>query len=240
MNSEISDSKPQQSESEDVGSLLVDEIVQWVAKAIIEGHLAPGADLNSVELARRFHTSRTPVREALLILSREGLVEWSPRRRPRVSALTLKEVRELYQLRATLFSMVAVSIVEQATEAQLAELWQVQAELAAAAAEGDVDRYFWANVAFRDKELLLSNNAVIKQVLDSLRLRTHRLRHLSASLPGRLQRSCADHERLCQAYSDRDATLASALNRSLVMSALQGVEQAWGEPPVAGRHGETW
>ena len=46
----------------------------------------PGADLNSVELATRFGTSRTPVREALMLLEKEGLVEIPPRRRPRVCA----------------------------------------------------------------------------------------------------------------------------------------------------------
>jgi DNA-binding GntR family transcriptional regulator len=58
-------------------------------------------------------------------------------------------------------------------------------------------------------------------------MRTNRLRHLSTSLPGRLQRSCADHQRLCEAYAERDGTLAAALNRSIVMSALCAIEQAW-------------
>jgi DNA-binding GntR family transcriptional regulator len=205
----------------------VREIVDWVARAIIEGQLAPGDDLNSVELARRFGVSRTPVREALLILSREGLVEWSPRKRPRVSAITLKEVRENYQLRAELYALMSSAIVARATEADLARLWRAHAVLAAAAAAEDVDAYFWANVAFRDEELAASGNAIFKEVLDSLRLRTNRLRHLSTSMPGRMARSCADHQLLCRAYAERDATLAAALNRSIVLDGLRAIEQAW-------------
>src|SRR5688572_19053087 len=62
---------------------IVDDIVLAIGTDIIEGRLKPGDDLNSVELARTFGSSRTPVREALLTLEREGFVELSARRRPR-------------------------------------------------------------------------------------------------------------------------------------------------------------
>ena len=52
----------------------VGEIVDWVARGIIEGRLQPGDDLNSVDLAKRFNVSRTPVREALFVLNRERLL----------------------------------------------------------------------------------------------------------------------------------------------------------------------
>jgi len=109
-------------------------------------------------------------------------------------------------------------------------LWRAHKRLADAAVRKDVDGYFWANVAFRDEELRVSRNGIYKEVLDSMRLRTNRLRHLSTSLPGRLAKSCADHERLCEAYADGDGVLAAALNRSIVLSALQAIELAWGKP----------
>jgi DNA-binding GntR family transcriptional regulator len=205
----------------------VGEIVDWVARGIIEGRLQPGDDLNSVDLAKRFNVSRTPVREALFVLNRERLVDWSPRRRPRVSSMSLTEVREIYQLRVLLYGQVSLAIVEHATADDVDSLWRAHARLADAAAHADVDGYFWANVAFRDEELRVSRNGIFKEVLDSMRMRTNRLRHLSTSLPGRMQRSCADHQRLCEAYAERDGTLAAALNRSIVLSALQAIEQVW-------------
>jgi DNA-binding GntR family transcriptional regulator len=217
--------------ADETDSPRVAEIVDWVARGIIEGRLRPGDDLNSVDLAKRFSVSRTPVREALFVLSREGLVDWSPRRRPRVSTVNIKDVREIYHLRAVLYAQVSLAIVEQATEADIEALWQAHRRLAEVAACGDVDGYFWANVAFRDEELRISRNGIIREVLDTLRMRTNRLRHLSTSLPGRLQRSCSDHQRLCEAYAERDSTLASALNRSIVLGALQAIEQAWEKEP---------
>lgn len=205
----------------------VEEIIDWVARGIIEGRLAPGSDLNSVELARHFDVSRTPVREALFVLSREGLVDWMPRKRPRVSKIRLEDVRELYQLRAILYAQISCTIVERATAQEIARLWDAHRRLAEAAVRGDVDAYFWANVIFRDEELRVCGNGIFKEVLDSMRLRINRLRRLSTSLPGRLQRSCADHHRLCEAYEERDSMLAAALNRSIVIGALQAIEQAW-------------
>jgi DNA-binding GntR family transcriptional regulator len=205
----------------------VAEIVDWVARGIIEGRLRPGDDLNSVDLARRFGVSRTPVREALFVLTREGLVDWSPRRRPRVAGMHLKEVREIYELRALLYGQVSLAIVANATDEDIEALWRAHGKLAEVAAKGDVDGYFWANVAFRDLELRVSRNGIFKEVLDSMRMRTNRLRHLSTSLPGRLQRSCTDHQRLCEAYAERDGVLAAALNRSIVMGALHAIEAAW-------------
>jgi DNA-binding GntR family transcriptional regulator len=205
----------------------VAEIVEWVARGIIEGRLQPGDDLNSVDLAKRFQVSRTPVREALFTLSREGLVDWSPRRRPRVASVSLRDVRELYQLRAVLYAQVSLAIAEHATDADIEALWHAHSRLADAAAKHDVDAYFWGNVAFRDEEMRVCGNRIFKEVLDTLRMRTNRLRHLSTSLPGRMERSCADHQRLCEAYAERDGTLAAAINRSIVLSALKAIEAAW-------------
>jgi DNA-binding GntR family transcriptional regulator len=216
---------------EEADSPRVAEIVEWVARGIIEGRLRPGDDLNSVDLAKRFSVSRTPVREALFVLSREGLVDWSPRRRPRVSTLNIKDVREIYQLRAVLYAQVSYAIVEQANDDDIAALWRAHKRLADVAAREDVDGYFWANVQFRDEELRVSRNNIFREVLDTLKMRTNRLRHLSTSLPGRLQRSCADHQRLCEAYEERDGTLAAALNRSIVLGALHAIELAWEKDP---------
>ena len=62
-------------EFEDRKDSLVGKIAADVARAISNGTLAPGDELNSVDLAARFGTSRTPVREALMLLEKEGLVE---------------------------------------------------------------------------------------------------------------------------------------------------------------------
>jgi DNA-binding GntR family transcriptional regulator len=205
---------------------LVNAMTVSIATDIIEGRLTPGDDLNSVELARSFSTSRTPVREALFALQREGFVEIPPRRRPRVARFTIQEVRELYELRAVLYGAVSSGVVEKATEDDLERLRGHLTSLEHATRRNDVDSYFWINVQFRNCEASITGNATLHRVLDSLGLRTLQLRHMSLSRPGRLARSYADHERLVRAYEDRDERLAIALTRSLVVRGLATIERS--------------
>lgn len=203
---------------------LVGKIAEWVGSSIIEGRLRPGDDLNSVALSNRFHTSRTPVREALMILEKEGLVTIPPRRRPHVAHVSLREVREIYQVRAHLYMLVSELIVAQASDDAIHLLREHQARLEAAASAGDTDAYFWRNLSFRATEVEICGNAQLQRTLDSLGLRTLQARHQSLSHPGRMQRSASDHARLVRAYEDRDAPLATALTRTLVLAGLAGIE----------------
>lgn len=135
-------------------------------------------------------------------------------------------MRELYSLRAHLYAVVSRTVVKVANDADLAGLRAHQRALESAAAEGDVDRYFWANVRFRNAELEIARDITLRRVLDTLGLRALQLRHLSLAQPGRLEPSLGDHARLVRAYEDRDAGLAAALTQSLVLSGLAAIERS--------------
>lgn len=203
---------------------LVRRIAGCVAQDIVEGRLQPGEFLNSVQLAERFGTSRTPVREALLRLEREGVVETIRRRRSRVARMTMAEVRNDYELRGALNGLVAELVCARARDDEIAALWNFQHKLDFAAENDDADTYFWTNVEFRDFEADLARNLPLRRTLDQLGLRTLRLRHLSLSYPGRLAVSCAEHRRLLRAYEQRDSQLAIALNRSITVAGLRTIE----------------
>lgn len=203
---------------------LVGKIAEWIGSSIIEGRLRPGDDLNSVALSHQFRTSRTPVREALMILEKEGLVTIPPRRRPHVAHVSLGEVREIYQVRAHLYALVSELIVAQAPDETIQTLWEQQARLEAAARAGDRDAYFWRNLSFRATEVEICGNTQLRRMLDSLGLRTLQARHHSLIHPGRMEQSVQDHARLVRAYAERDAPLAMALTRSLVLGGLAAIE----------------
>ncbi len=136
---------------DDGRSSLVTTIACVVGAEILDGRMAPGTDLNSVELARRFRSSRTPAREALVILEKEGLVEILPRRRPRVATLSLGEVREIYGVRAAMLGLIANQVAQRASDAEIAALRTIQQEMARADAAGDRDAYYWGNVRFHER-----------------------------------------------------------------------------------------
>jgi DNA-binding GntR family transcriptional regulator len=208
----------------DEGASLVIDIACTIGAEILDGILKPNSDLNSVDLARRFSTSRTPVREALVMLEKEGLVEIPPRRRPRVADHGLDEIREIYRVRATMLGLVASEASERASAEELAELRAIVSGMEHAAASGDRDGYYWGNVRFHERFAELSGNRTLLRLLDSLVLRSLRFRRLTLANPERVRRSIADHSRLVSALEDRDPTLASALASANVLGALRSLE----------------
>lgn len=204
---------------------LVADIACEVGAEIVEGLIAPGQDLNTVDLARRYQTSRTPVREALMLLEAEGLVDIPPRKRPRAHVHDIAEVRELYRTRTVLFELMAGDLARSATPEDLAVLRGHLAEMTKAATAGDVVAFTWASVAFHDADTRLSGNATAKRIHDSLLLRTLALRRLSLSQEDRMARSMEDHVQLVKAYEMHDANLAGAILRANHTAALAAIER---------------
>jgi DNA-binding GntR family transcriptional regulator len=205
---------------------LVFRIARDVGAQIIVGSLAPGARISSVDLSQRYDTSRAPVRQALLVLEREGLITTaSAGRAPTVRRLTLEELREIYEIRANLYGLVAQRCVQHASDSQIAGLRSINERLVVLAAANDLDGYFWTNLEFRDEEARVAGNKRLRQLLDALGLHTLVTRYAGLSLPKHLPASVHDHESLLRAYEARNETLAVAVARSIVIASLAGMEQ---------------
>jgi DNA-binding GntR family transcriptional regulator len=213
---------------------LVSLIASELALEIILGIHGLGKELNSVAIARRFKTSRTPVREALMLLEKEGLVNLPPRRRPVVSSPNAKEIRENYDVRIGLLGMMAHAVARSATTSQLQSLRDRLKAMQHAAATGSTGDYFWANVAFHERAAEVAGNQTLKKLLDTLMLRALRFRRLGLTLPNRMQRSLSDHIRLMEAFDDHDAELAAAILKSNLLGALEALELHFGGSDVRG------
>src|SRR5437867_8366947 len=94
-----------------------------IRQAILDGRLEPGRRLKEEELARELGISRTPVREALLVLQAEGLVDAAPNRGAVVRAHDAVDLDDLYQLRALLEGYAARRAASRITLNQIASLW---------------------------------------------------------------------------------------------------------------------
>lgn len=191
---------------------------------IIEGRLQPGETVNSVELAERFSTSRTPVREALALLEKHGLVEVPPRRRPRVHKAGIEEIRNIYEVRAALHALACELVAKRATSELLAQLRQKFDDMLQAVEAGDVCAYFMANMAFHDVISGACGNPLLQRSLDSLGLIAFNLRHREHSKSGRMHQSLEDHSLLMRALADHNPVLAAAAIRSNIDAALRVLE----------------
>ena len=210
--------------------------------SIIRGELAPGSIVNSVDIANQFGTSRTPVREALLILNQYGLITLAARRRPQVAPVSAQAIRDLYALRAALHAYMSDAIVANAPDEALQAL---RAQAAALAADGRAqgsEEYMLLIEDYLAAEAQLCGNALVIDVLDSLKWKMSWFRRIGKMTRGRRSKSlAADRLRVAEAYLDRDARLANALNRSMLKRGGDYCEtnflatQAASNPPPAGK-----
>ncbi|GHF35179.1 DNA-binding GntR family transcriptional regulator [Amycolatopsis bartoniae] len=200
------------------------QVAIWVALGIVEGRLKPGQDLNSVDLAARFECSRTPVREALMLLESEGLVEIRARRRPRVASFTPGRVRDIYFVRRHLLALVGRLVVERVTDAELVTLQERLRRMEVLAAARDVDAYFWSHVDLQGRFLAIAGNEILTGILDSLALRTLVLRHASLAREGRITASAADQVRIMDAIAARDGDLTALLLSRATDAALAAID----------------
>jgi DNA-binding GntR family transcriptional regulator len=196
---------------------LVGQIAGDIAREITEGLLPPGADLNSVELAARFRTSRTPVREALILLEKEGLVEIPPRRRPRVAHVSMAEIEELYRIRVVLNELMIREFIRNAGPADFAQADAIFQDVERLAAINDVDNFLLAVATLHRHWEDRCGNASLQRLL-----RTWKMRLSVARLgsPHDVKRSLADNGRLLVACRERDETLAVAMIASMTRYGL--------------------
>jgi DNA-binding GntR family transcriptional regulator len=204
---------------------LVAQIASEIGAEIVEAVIPPGHDLNTVDLARRYQTSRTPVREALMLLEREGLVDIPPRRRARAHVHTMAEVREIYGTRTVIFELIATEVASRTTADDIAMLDRIVLRMKRAAEQGDITAFTWLSVEFHDQDTRISRNRTAKRIHDSLLLRTLAIRRLSLSQPGRMVKSLEDHVQLVKAYEAHDSNLAGAILRANHTAALLAVER---------------
>jgi len=138
---------------------LREEITQTLRAAVISGELRPGVVYSAPSLATQFGVSPTPVREAMLDLAGEGLVDTVRNKGFRVTELSEKDLDELSELRALIEVPTVRRIAEAGVpEAVLAELRPLATEIEEAAARGDLIAHVAADMEFHLKLLSLAGN----------------------------------------------------------------------------------
>jgi DNA-binding GntR family transcriptional regulator len=106
-------------------------------EAILSGKLPPGDTLGEESLGRQLGLSRTPIREALVLLQSEGLIDTLPNRPAAVRSFTAEDLHEMYSLRAVLEGYAARMAASRLTDAQLSRLADSSARYSALATHKD-------------------------------------------------------------------------------------------------------
>ncbi len=129
---------------------LSDDVVDRLRHAIVRGTFVPGQRLNEAALAEAFSVSRGPIREALTILEREGLLQVERHRGARVTLLSRRDIDEIYELRLALERLAMERAAMLATSDDCAAMAQIIESLRDAVARKDAFRAVALDVEFHD------------------------------------------------------------------------------------------
>ena len=197
-----------------VQSSLHDEVAAQLRERIFAGELAPGGFLDEVRLAQEMNISRTPLREALKVLTAEGLVRHEPRRGCFVNEVTEQDLDEIFPVIGLLEGRCAYEAAQHASDADIETLEALHQKLAKHARARRITEYYEANFAIHEAIIRLAGNRWLAGVIADLRkiLRLARLQQLHA--PGRLDQSLSEHLAVFAALKARDADGAEAAMRT--------------------------
>src|SRR3954451_8403738 len=200
---------------------------------ILTCELRPGAQIFEGELAIRYGTSKTPVREALNLLGQQGLVQVLPRRGYLVAPVTLRDVQEVFQLRLLLETGAAELAAEHITEEGLRQLKALVGVRYTYRDRASYARFLRANREFHIAVAEASGNGRLAAFVAKLLEDMERILHLGLDLRDSAEEMAVEHAELVDALLRGDGALARRVvteqlqtSRKRVLEAVVGSEGA--------------
>ncbi|MFJ3230705.1 GntR family transcriptional regulator [Streptomyces sp. NPDC086787] len=204
-----------------------ERVAEALRAALIAGELRPGEVYSAPSLAARFGVSATPVREAMLDLAKEGLVDTVPNKGFRVTAVSDRQLDEYTHVRSLIEIPTVVGLASTADRVSLEALRPAAREIVAAAVAGDLVAYVEADTRFHLGLLALAGNAHLVEVVADLRGRARLYGLTPLVREGRLLASAEEHLELLDALLDGDAPAVQAV----MTRHLGHVRGLWAAPP---------
>ncbi len=202
---------------------LVNRAYQEVKQIILEHQVPPGGKLNEIELAAALGISRTPVREALNRLGKEGFVEIFPQRGAFVIQYSAKDIYELFLIRENLEGLAAGLAAERVTDRDLTRLESCIRGFKEPYQKRDVQRYARQDFKFHQTIVLVSDARrlinLISTLLDQIRI----FRLTPIGLSNQMKSALSEHQMLLEALRRRDPEEADRRMRQHIQHVRNGV-----------------
>jgi DNA-binding GntR family transcriptional regulator len=182
---------------------------------IFRGELPPGSDHLEAELADRFGMSRTPVREAALILESQGLVELRPRKGVRILPVSANDMREIYDVLTELESLAAGQAAQQSYKMRdLEGLERAINDMDRAIASADLEAWAKADDRFHTELVRLGKNSRIEAIVAMMSDQVRRARALTLYMRPMPSQSNEDHRAVFEAIKSGNHIAAQTIHKS--------------------------
>jgi DNA-binding GntR family transcriptional regulator len=194
---------------------LVDLAYQNMRRRIFDNSWAPGYQALEGEIALQLGMSRTPVREALIRLAKEALVEVVPRRGMRVLPVSSTDMKQIYEILGALESLAAEMLAaRQPGDEELQPLITATQAMEDALARDDLDAWAEADESFHEQLITMAGNTLLAEAVFSYWDRAHRARMFTLRLRPKPVNSTKEHMALVDKLRQGDAAGAAAVNRA--------------------------
>lgn len=197
-------------------SNLREQVADALRAAIVTGQMEPGRIYSAPALAEQFGVSATPVREAMLDLVKQGLVEVVRNKGFRVTGVSDDVLDQIAEIRLLLEPPAGAIAARRATAMDVAELRPVAKAIVDAAASDDLISYIDADREFHAKLLTLAGNPRLVGIVRELRAQTRLYGLSELSRRGLLTASAAEHVAMCDHLESGDPAALEALLRTHV------------------------
>lgn len=183
-------------------------IYQTLRREIISLQRKPGEPIIEKEIGSTFGVSRTPIREAILRLAAEQLVEIVPQSGTFVARIPLSALPEAIVIRRALEEVAVRTAAQMASRSQIAGLEANLERQREAVEAGDQDGFHEADEAFHAALAEAAGYPGIWMVVQQVKVQVDRYRHLTLPQPGRMERLVSEHSAIARAIRDHDADRA--------------------------------
>ncbi|PLZ00759.1 GntR family transcriptional regulator [Burkholderia sp. WAC0059] len=204
--------------------------VQTLRAMIVSGRIRPGDPLREKELCEELGISRTPLREAIRTLAREGLVRLFPNRSAICAEVDIAEVGDLFQTISHLESLGAMLACQRASDAEIEAIAALHDRMMKWFGAGNLRRYIETNQAIHRKLVQASRNVVLIELWELLVPRVERARLLANLDPDRWNAAAREHARILAALRARDGNALAVLMSDHYLNglvALRHAAKAW-------------
>ncbi len=203
---------------------LHERIADNLKQMILAGKLTEGDKIREDDLCASMDISKTPLREALRVLSAQGFITLIPNRGAFVAAPTFEEIRDMFDVMSVLEGLCAQAAAQKMNDKEFSRLEKLHDRLEESFKIGNPKRYVQDNNIFHTFVQKLAGNQILNQIISGLRQRILLYRFQSLNHPDRMKQSIQEHRKILAAFRKRDAKEAESLMRIHLDNQFEALE----------------